>query len=289
MVAEPYNTFIAYQNRVDEATLTGGDWETGLPLNNLKDRVLSKPARTKTAAVADTQFAVAFVRERPIRVVALCRHNLSIAARVRFTAYEDAGRTDKRYDSGWLDAWPPIYTPLNLEWRDPNFWSGRPTAEDLAGYPWNYIHILPSLVYQQYWLIEIDDETNPAGYLEVARLFIANGWQPVQNMDLGAAIGYTSRTGVAEAQDGAEYFDARTPYRTATFRISYMRPSEAMGDAFDMQRRTDIHREVLYVYDPTDTAHLVRRSFLGRLRELSPIEQPYINAHAATFSIKELL
>lgn len=283
------NTFIAYLNRVDEGTLAGGAWAAGLPLANLQSRVLSKPARSISTDAADTQFSLALTRERPIRVVALCRHNLSIAARVRFSAYEDAGLTDERYTSGWMDVWPAVYTPMNLEWRDPNFWSGRPTAEELSGYPWNFIHILPQLVYQRYWTIEIDDEDNPAGFVEIARLFIANGWQPVQNMDLGAAIGYTSRTSVAEAQDGTEYFDTRTPYRTAAFQIGYMRTDEAMGDAFDMQRRVDIHREVLYVYDPDDTTHLVRRSFLGRMRELSPIEQPYVTAHAAAFSIKELL
>lgn len=283
------NCFIAYQNRVDEAVLAGGSWETGLPLSNLKDRVLSKVARSTSTDLADTKIAIAFTRERPVRVVALCRHNLSIDARVRFRAFEDAGHTIEGYDSGWLDVWPPVYTPLNLEWRDPNFWNGRPTAEELSGYPWNKIHLLPQLIYLQYWLIEIDDQANEDGYIEVARLFIANGWQPVENMDLGASIGYVSRTSVAEAQNGAEYFDARTPYRTATFQIGHMRTSEAMGQAFDMQRRVDIHREVLYVYDPDDTAHLIRRSFLGRMRELSPIEQPYFNAHSTAFSIKELL
>jgi hypothetical protein len=62
-----------------------------------------------------------------------------------------------------------------------------------------------------------------------------------------------------------------------------------MFRAFDIQRVASIHKEVLFVWDPADTKHLIRRSFLGRLQELSPLEQPYYDAHQTAFTVKELL
>lgn len=283
------NCFIGYNNLISLATLSGGSWAGTLPLANLKDRILSKPARSTNDDATSTKFTIALDAPRPVRVIALCRHNMSVGGLVRFRAYSDAGLTALEYDSDWLEAWPAVYQSIDLEWEADNFWTGVPTEDDLDGYSWNYVHIPPQLIYQQYWTVEIDDTSNPDGYIEIGRVFIANGWQPIYNMNVGASIGYNSRSTVSEAQDGTEYFDERTAYRVANFSLSAIDVDEAMGQAFDIMRRVDISREVLFVYNPDDTVNLLRRTFLGRLRELSPIEQPYSHLYSTSFTIKELL
>lgn len=283
------NAIIAYRNRADSATLTGGSWTAGMPLSNLQDRLLSRLARSTNDDPASTTFTLTLDRFRTVSVVALCRHNMSSQATWRIRAFADSGLTDQLYDSGAVNVWQAMYDSSQLEWQDDNFWSGLPSAEDLAGYYWNAIHVLPEAKSARYWKLDISDASNPAGYVEIGRLFLSEAWVPTLNMSYGASLGYTSRTEVEEAWDGTEYFDVKAPYRVAQFRLENLSQQEAMFRALDMQRVASIDKEVLFVWDPDDTQHLIRRSFLGRLRELSPLEQPYYEAHQTSFVVKELL
>lgn len=283
------NALLAYRNRVDDATLTGGSWAATLPLTNLQDRLLSKVSRTTSTSTSATQFVTSLAKGYTISVVALCRHNLSSTALWRVRAYSDAGLTSVVYDSDTVEVWEATLDSLQLEWPEDNFWSGRPGAEDLVGYYWNAIHVLPAAVYARYWKVEITDTANPSGFVEVGRLFLSEAWMPVLNMSYGASIGYNNRTEIEEAWDGTEYFDRRPAYRTAQFQLDNMGTSEAMNRAFDMQRLAGVDKEVLFMWDQADVQHLIRRSLLGRVRELSPIEQPYFEAHKTSYVIKELL
>ena len=282
------NALLAYRNRVDSATLSGGTWASTLPLNNLKDRRLSKVCRSSSTSTSATQFVAALDKGCSISVVSLCRHNFSANATWRLRGYLDAGLTSLTYDSGTLEVWPPLDS-LQLEWQDDNFWNAKPAAEDLAGFYWNAIHILTSTTYSRYWKVEIFDSTNPAGYVEIGRMFLSEAWVPTLNMSYGAGLGYNSRTEVEEAWDGTEYFDYKAPFRVANFLLENMSTYEAMMRAFDMQRVAGIDKEVLFVWDQSDVRHLIKRSFLGRLQELSPIDQPYFEAHQTSFTVKELL
>lgn len=287
------NAFIAYRNRVDAATLSYGSWvnTATITLNNLKDRVLAKPARSTDAANSSTRIRVDLGAPRRIKVLALCRHNLTTDANYRFRCYSDAGYTNLIYDSGTLPVWAALFDSLTLEWEDSNFWSGTLAEEDRTGYAWNLIHLIPesTLAYQQYWQLEFFDASNSAGYIQAGRLFMADGWTPTINMQYGAGIGYESRTGIVEASDGSEYFDEKVSFRVAQFQLDHMAVEEAMTRAFDMQRISGIDKEVLFVYDRADQAYLPQRSFLGRLRKLSPIEQPNFSEFGTTYEIKELL
>lgn len=283
------NALIAYQNRADECALSGGAWSAGLPLSNLQTRVQSNVARSANASPAASQFYCTLPKSRSIGVLALCRHSLSRDAAYRIRAYRDGALTDLAYDSGVLAVWPSVFASLDLEWGADNWWVGKFLAEDLVGYSWNLIHVLRSATYARYWRVELIDETNPAGCVQAGRLFLSDGWQPAYNMRYGASLAYEARTQIEEAWDGTEYFDERAPYRVARFDLGFLSESEAMGRAFEIQRIAGISKEMLFVWNPADTTHLIRRSFLGRARQLNAIEQPYPTIHQTSFEIKELL
>lgn len=283
------NAFFGYQNRADESALSEGVWAATLPLNNLKDRVLSNVARSTNAVLASTKFKIAMTKARPIRVLGLINHNLSVPALVRFRAYDDAAYTTVAYDSGWIKVWDSIYQSTDLEWEADEYWMGIISEEDRAGYRWNVIHVTAQTIYKRYWLVEIDDTTNAAGYVQIGRLFISNGWTPRWNMSYGQSVQYESRDGIEEAYDGTEYFDERAKPRVQRFSLDHMPTDEAMAMALDMQRIAGVTKEVLFLYDPAEKIHFYRRSFLGRLRQLNPIEQAMYENHKNTFEIKELL
>lgn len=281
---------LGFPNRADTATLSGGSWVAGLPLSLLQTRIIGETARTTNAALTSTKFDIDQGVAKKTQLIALRNHNFSIDARYRVTASASPAFSVLLYDSAWTDVWSVVYPYGSLEWEDNNFWSGRYAEEEIAGYTTELDHILPARVLARYWRIEIDDTTNPAGYLQVGRLFIGPAWQPVINMShAGAALGWETKTSVQEAKGGAEYFDYRTPYRVQRFSLDAMQQDEAFSHAFDLMRRAGIDKEVLFIHDPDDTAHALRRRFLARLRALNAIEYPYGTTNSAGFEVKELL
>lgn len=92
------NIFLAWQNRVDEGTLSGGSWNASLPLTNLQNRQVQKVARSTNATVASTQFAINLGQAQAIGVVALVVHNISVSGYYRVSG-SDAAISNRLLDS----------------------------------------------------------------------------------------------------------------------------------------------------------------------------------------------
>lgn len=283
------NLILAFPNRIDEATLSGGSWQSTLPRANLQDRVLGHVARTADAALANTQFDVDLGKSRRIRMLAIVRHNLSVSAKVRLRGNDTASFTAPAYDSGWVDAWPRQYATAEMAWEDPNFWSGRPSQEQRDFLPKVFIHVADTMKFLRYWRVEVDDTTNPDGYVEAGRVFIGEVWQPTYNASYGWKLGVDADTRIDKAVSGTEYFDRRSPARTQTFSLDWLTADEAFQRAFDLHWRQGLDREVFFIADPADSVNLLRRSWLARLEQINPIEQPYFAHHRAAFAMKEIL
>lgn len=285
------NAIIAYGNQIDGATLSGGAWATGLPLSNLKDRRIARLARSAAPDPSSTTFDIDFGEVRLLRVFGLVGHNFTTGARYRiqFSNTPGFGASSILEDTGEREVWPIVYPAGSLPWGSPSWWTGRYSDADIAGYNASVVCTLETAVAARYVRVSILDQTNPAGYVQIGRVFAANGWQPVRNIVYGASLGWENRTTVQEADSGAEYFDIRRSARVARFGLEAMTEAEAMTYAFEIQRTMGVSGELLFIWDPDDTAHALRRQFLCRLRTLSPIENPGPNRWRSPFEVKELL
>jgi hypothetical protein len=283
------NAILAYANQIDNATLSGGSWVSTLPLTNLQDRRLGRLARSTDALEASTTFDIDLGSTRLLRVFALCGHNFSTAATRRFRFSAVADFSSVVLDTGWVDVWPEVYPFGTVGWGSPNFWSGRYSEEEIAGYNASAVHIFDQSTNARYVRVEISDEANLSGYVQMARVFVGDGWQPTRNMVYGASIGWIDRTGVQEARSGAEYFDIQRMPRVARFDLPAMSESEAMSNAFDLQRAMGTAGEMFFIWDPDDSTHALRRQFLCRLRGVSPITNPGPDRWSAPWEAKELL
>ena len=282
------NAIIAYQNRIDESTFDSyGSWEASLPLANIKNRILSKVARSTSDANSDTRIRFSLTKARIVGTVAIVNHNLSTNATWRYRVYSDSGYSTLTYDSGLLDAWPTM--PVGYyEWEDDGFWDMRPPEEDRVLFTATSIHVPTTTVVDQYYQIEFFDSANPDGYVELGRIFVGKKYQPTTNMELGASVGYESRTVIEEAISGTEYFDRRNSFRIARFNLNMLDSADSFLIS-DLMKISDTDAEVVFIYDPDDSTSIGRKSFLGRFRSLSPIEQPYTTLYRSTFEVKELL
>lgn len=282
------NAIVAYQNRIDESTFASyGSWEASLPLTNIKNRTLSKVARSTDDANASTKLRFALTKDRIVGVVAVVNHNLSTNATWRYRVYSDSGYSTLAYDSGMLEVWPTM--PVGyFEWEDDGFWNMRTPEEDRELFTATTIHVPSETVIAQYYQVEFFDDTNPDGYVQLGRIFVGKKYQPTINMSLGASVGYESRTLIDEAISGSEYFDRRNSFRVARFSLGLLDASDSSLNA-DLMKVQDTDQECVFVYDADDSIGISRKSFLGRLRTLSPIEQPYATTYQTNYEIKELL
>lgn len=278
---------IGFPNNIDLATLSGGVWSVGLPQNNIKKRALKEYARTTDVALASAVIDIDQGKLRNTRVLAVVNHNFSQFAKYRIRSSIDAFASFD-YDSGWQDVWPVVYPFGTKGWEDPNWFGGKLSEEEMQGYTANLIHLLPTVSLHRYWRIEIDDTTNPAGYLQCGRVFIGPAWQPEVNMTWGASIAWETKTEVAESEGGSESFKVRTPYRVSRYKLEHIAQDVAMATVFEMQRRAGIDKELLWIENPDDAVNALRTRYLGRMRQLSPIEYPYYEHHSTAFEIKEL-
>lgn len=263
------NILIGYNNYIDSATLSGGTWNAAYPQSNLKDRRLAVVSRTTAATTAAATVAIDLGSSRRVRTVGIVNHNLSSAATVRVSAGATSGFVTTTYNSGALPAWT------------------LPSAADLATPRPTFTVALDSA--QRYWRVEITDNGNPAGFIQVGRLFFADALQPTINMENGAVMGFETDTLIERSLSGAEFFDVRPTRRTLSFSLPSLPHNEAFGPALDVVRLSGVHNEVLVIPDSADIAHRARRDFLGRLRQLSPIEQPFNGVGSLSFQVSELL
>ena len=168
-------------------------------------------------------------------------------------------------------------------------WPVSMTADMLEDYTRTFINKMPTPITALGWRIDLSDPTNTDGYVQIGRLFAGALWSPTRNMAYGASLGWEDNSEVQEALSGAEYFVEKRPYRVARFTTPQMTIAEGMTSAFDVQRRSGVTGEVVFMFVGDDTTYRLERSFLGRLRQLSPLE--YFNAGVtkAGWEVKELL
>lgn len=281
------NVLLGYRNRIDRATLSGGSWLSSLPLTNLKNRVLkSRKARSVGRLPSATTFDVDLGGAHISRVFMLAGHNAYLDATFRLRCGNDPTFATVLHDSGIQLVWPAVNSSLDLPWEAENWWGGQYTEEEREGYTWTLSYDIGASVDARYWRIEIFDESNPAGYFEAGRAFIGPAHQFGVNMSLGASQGWETDTQAMKARSGTEYFDPREPFRVTRFTTDWMSLDEGML-AFDIQRVSGIHNEVVLFFDPANSRHSLRRNYLGRLRKLSPVEYPYITNTRSAWEVKE--
>lgn len=296
------NVLLGITNNLDNpsTSFSGsfGSWLSTLPLLNLKSHILSKVARSSNATLSATQFGINIGAVQNIRVVALCNHNLQSSALVRITSYSDSGYASQTSDSGWLPVWTDAYSAGWGGWNDTTpggtlphgYLFSNPTNICSDDYFINNFVYLPSAkIEARYWKVEINDTTNSNGYVQIGRIFFGNGWEPDFNFEFNQSIGWETQTNIQYSKGGTPYFDAKFPVRVAKFTLADLSQIEAMQTVFGINGYHGIDKEIFYVQDRSAIYDYQRSNFLGRLRQLSPIEHATVSQYSAAFEIVESL
>lgn len=177
------------------------------------------------------------------------------------------------YDSGWVNGWP---SGLSLE--------------DADGLNVPFILIPATAQSARYWSVQISDEANAAGYVQIGRLMITGILQPTVNMLTGAKIGLDTDTQGKNTDGGQTIFNVKPVRRSADFVLDQEPESEAQGTFWKFQRLVGKHGQFLFVFATDDTTYLHERGFPATLEVLGGVEYPYVIARNRTpYRVREIL
>ena len=282
------NALICFPIASDQSTLTGGNWLAGLPLSNLQLPGLEHLARSTNDAHASTIINEDAGSSQYVRVVALVRSNVSAAAQWRFRMSENADMSAPVFDSTQIDCWPEQWPVGLLYHGHPNAADRRFTNADIARLRWDLVMVLPPGKAARYRRLEIFDDTNPAGYVEAARLVMAPAFQPTANMNLGVELGSRENSVIEQSLSGVTQVDVRSKRRSASMTFGWLRTDEALL-LNDLRSQLGFDQQFYFVFDPDDTYNLQRRSFLAQQRELSAMQLAFHDVGANPMAIDEVL
>lgn len=283
------NAIIASKNRVDAGTVYGGGWITALPITNVQDSDVSNVARTPNLDTANTKFFVDLGESTYSNMIALINTNASTSAQVRIQGSTTAGFSTVEFDTGWTDFFDPWYSTLTLHWEDANWWTGRPTDEQLEGYKRSHYVFLENLEVFQYLSVEFDDPDNTDLYFEVGRAWCGPYWLFDKNPVYGLQIGFEPRTLVDKTLAGVAKYDERDSTRFLTMQLDFMEEDEAFEEAYELIRKVGIDKEIIVSLEPDNLKNKFRQTFHGRFRELDPLEKSAYGLHGMAFALEELV
>lgn len=277
------NVLIGWPNRAPGAVLSGGSWTT---LGNLNNSDYWRVARSTNANVGSTIISIDLGAIYPLRAIAFAAHNLSQSSSWRVKLGSTANSNDI-YDSGNQGVWAMSFG-ADYQWEDQFWWEGYTASDDYGNSPHLACWPLPNWYSARYARIEIADTANPAGYVQIGKLFIGGGVQPAIGVGYdGLSESWTDASDLVTSASGDESFVPKRRLRQAQVRFGHITAGAEFQALYEMQRRQGLSGEVLFLPEPNNIAECQRRGFIGRLAELSPIEYPYYQRRGLALNIKE--
>lgn len=252
----------------DDGTASGGDWLDNLPLAHLKTQQPTEVARSDGLSPTATRFVIDLGIIRPVSMLAMIANNLTNDAVVRYRCSVNADGSAPA-----LDVTVPAYVPNvpwgSLPWGDFP-WTGFIDDPQPGGAITFYRQAKSA--FGRYVLVDIDDQSNPDGYVQIGRFMAGTAFVPRINMSWGTQLSPLDDSTSSTSVGGQKWWDRRSKRRRVTVAFDALAKGEAMGAIYDMQHKLGLTGNLLVVYDPEDsTDTLLRRTIYGSFAGLEPI------------------
>ncbi|WP_339678372.1 hypothetical protein [uncultured Zhongshania sp.] len=274
---------LCWPNLIDKCTLTSAATYTR-PLNRLQRRVLKDRAITTDTTF---DFTATLDTSRPVAVAGLLSHNLSVTAQWRIRLYDDADELLE--DSGLIDVWPSVFQSAELAWEDDNFWEGKPSEEDRARFTPQAIWFAETAWFAAKALIDISDDDNADGYIQIGRAFLSDVFQPEYNISYGVRWGHADPSEIDRVPDGTEYFNKLPKARECSMVFDWLNEAEAFGRLFRLQRDVGITDEIIFSQQLNQDIIFLQRTMLCRLGQIDPVTHPDAARYTNALSLTEIL
>lgn len=277
----------------DSGTLSGGSWQSTLPLANIRTQDIMQVARSTSAAEAHAQFRIDFgtTLTRYISLLVMLGHNLTTTGQYRVTFGANADGTSPTVDTTFVDAWRPVvvFGANPLGGFD---WDGLSYPEGFVSPPTIRRRFAPIVQVgnggHRYMHVYLKDTSNPAGFLQLGRVLGGPAWQPEIGQDFGCTVGWVDPSEVTRTRGGRRIAADDALFRVARLGFRFLQPYEAMGFVYEWQRLGK-RREVWFEEDLDRADELGdRRSMYCALADIAPIGKPLPARYATELTLEEL-
>lgn len=151
-----------------------------MTVGNLQDQQCSDASSWRSAADLTTWFSMDAGAATTWQAFGVFRTNLTSAATVRWTVSNVADFSVLVYDSGTL------------------------SAGVVAGIG-QAVFVAPSVITGRYAAVDIEDPTNPDGFISVGGAYFGPMWRPAINISPQSALAHTRARSVVTARSGTQY------------------------------------------------------------------------------------
>lgn len=278
---------LTFDCRSDIAALSGGSWQIGNPLTNLQIRKRNRVARSTDALVSSSIINIDLTVDQALKTFVLGPTNLQSSHKYRIRSYSDAFTTII-HDSDWIQP-QAGRSSISMNWSDPHFWTGVSDLLDPDRTLW-LIHVFDVTQTARYWSVEIDDTTNPDGFIQLSRLFLGRSWVPsTGEAPQGNSFGFRNKTLTETALSGSRQHGRRTNPRRISLSFAHLPRTEALSDGFTLVEESGFDREVLVIPDVDDLAYRQKRSILGTIIQTTLLSETFWERAGLGFQIEEEL
>ena len=203
-----------------------------------------------------TSVSYTLLWDSPVNIscVGLPATNLSASATIVVTLYTA------------VSGGSPVYTsPVRLAAQGLNLnTSGWPDGRDVnsffyGGAAKTFVTFTNRSV--QRCVIDIVDTTNPAGYIDCARVVCGNYWQPTYNIQRGLSIDVTDTSDTNRADSGDNISDIGILYDRISFDFSIL-PEADRSTLIKIIKKIGTTKNIFVNIFPSDASHSVEQDFM---------------------------
>lgn len=208
------NLRLIYDNVASSATLTASTTAGTLAASNMLTDVKSVVHRSTGTSVT---YTMTWTANQTVGGVALPATNLTSTATIRVQLYSDTAGTTQIADSGTVSACPSSQLGLFG-------WGSNINANAFAhgGASKAAVWFSTKLSTVRRCVITLTDTSNPAGYIDCARLVIGPYWEAPYNPKYGATAGTQDLTKV-DRSEGGDQLTVRGPqYQTMSLDLALL-------------------------------------------------------------------
>lgn len=190
-----------------------------------------------------------------------------------------------------LNVWPTVTSFGQGQWGNDYGWGGRLLRG--TNYSPPAIHYIPLVsgnstpIYARFWLLEMADSYNAAGYIDFAKLILSPAFQPTRNFNYNWTLEWVDPSLTTRARGGQVYADPRRLFRRLILDFANQQTTEAFSRLYELDRTQGKTQPVLAIVNPNDAANLHRLTVYGSMPALSPLTATYFDLYSKQVQIEE--
>lgn len=249
-------------------TITGSGWLAAQPVTNMRLRDLSKVSRTTSGSPVGGEFVVDHGTAKTARVLTMMATNLTANATITWNRGTTSGNDNVVAGS-----------PVNAWQFTPNVVNGRVYATAMI--------TNTTATSARYDEVIISDPGNPAGYIEIGRIWISDLWYPQFGAVHPLSDNIEDLSQVDRSDGGNLWITKKRKIRSVEFAFQGLTIAES-NTLYELMLESGITEEVLYMPKLGDMAYNQRFGYIATMTELSALEYPFPTRKSLPIRLTEI-